>query len=99
MQASSEGSSALDKYVIVDGEVIERGAVTLALQRRQVRTRDPVCGCTAVAPRCTVGTRERQRGSRGGRTRVSYAYSMVGTVFSRTTHTGTVDAYDEGALT
>ena len=31
MQASSEGSSALDKYVIVDGEVIERGAVTLAL--------------------------------------------------------------------
>ena len=49
MQASSEGSSALDKYVIVDGEVIERGAVTLALQRRQVRTRDPVSrlyGCT-----------------------------------------------------
>ena len=49
MQASSEGSSALHKYVIVDGEVIERGAVTLALQRRQVRTRDPVSrlyGCT-----------------------------------------------------
>ena len=84
MQASSEGSSALDKYVIVDGEVIERGAVTSALHADKYVRETPSRVCTAVpvAPRCTVGTRERQRGSREAGTRVSYAYSMVGTVLA-----------------